>query len=172
MSLSAPQKRIKIIPACKKLLQKAGSGGLSKDIIMRAQQTFSNSNYNFKPLASEYIQELENAIQQTETVLKAQSRPTPITLKDDTIIQSVMQIKANGAMFDYPLLSEVADICLQFIETLKGYNAEALEIINAHNDIFKLIIDKNIKQNRDDFRYELIIELHHACERYHKKHSA
>ena len=81
-----------------------------------------------------------------------------------------MHLKANGGMFQYHLISDIADICLQFLEAIEEYNDEAIEIIKAHEQTIQIILDNKLKGNGGKEGYELVKELHQACSRYFKKH--
>lgn len=82
-----------------------------------------------------------------------------------------MQLKANGGMFHYQLISDVADICLQFVESIKEYDAEVLEIIEAYENTIDVILENKLRGDGGPEGYELVMELHKACKRYFKKHT-
>lgn len=88
----------------------------------------------------------------------------------EKMVLPIMQIKANGSMFKYDLLTDVADICLQFMESINDYNTEAIDIIKAHENAIQTIIKNNLKGDGGKEGYTLIQELHKACTRYFKKY--
>ena len=82
-----------------------------------------------------------------------------------------MQLKANGGMFQYYMISDVANSCLNFVENLEGeFNPDASEIIQAHIDAITTILKHQMHGNGGKEGKELIKELEKACKRYHSKY--
>src|SRR5690606_34435006 len=83
----------------------------------------------------------------------------------------VMELKANGAMFEYPLISDVAGILLNFLENLQDLNDDALEIVKVHRRTLHVIVTSRLRGTGGRDGQALLQELVDACERYFKKYA-
>ena len=81
-----------------------------------------------------------------------------------------MTLKANASIFHYPLVGELAKIMLDFIETIKVLDKDAIDIVSAHHDTLYAIIKKKMRGDEGLKQGEAFItELKEACARYFKK---
>lgn len=142
---------------------KVGSGGISENLIEQAQHLIETNTLDFLPYARDYF----NAY---AAILK--------TLKPDSGIEAaaamiapMMKLKASGGMFQFMLLSDVADIALDFLEKAKVMNADMLDVLKAHEKTLKIIIGSELKGNGGKEGKALTKELHEACKRYYSKHA-
>lgn len=157
--------KAKFITPPNRLKSKVGSGGISEERLRRAQIIMDDFEVDFRPVANEMADTLEKA---TNTALKELAKNK--TPDRDKLVFPVMQIKANGGMFKYQLLTDVADICLQFMEAVDEYNKEAIEIIKAHESTIMVILKNDLRGDGGKEGYALVQELHEACQRYFKKY--
>jgi hypothetical protein len=81
-----------------------------------------------------------------------------------------MDLKASGGMFGYGLVTEVADVALDFLERLDHLNDDALEIIEIHHKTLGTIIASGLRGNGGKAGLSLSKELYGACQRYYKKY--
>lgn len=160
-----PTTKVKFINPPNRLKMKAGGGGVPEERIAHAQIVMDDFEADFLPIATELTENLSNA---TQAALKKIKQNKDFDKSE--IINPIMQIKANGAMFKYNLLTDIADICLQFMETVNDYNKEAITIIRAHEKAIQAIIKNNLKGDGGKEGYTLVQELHLACTRYFKKY--
>ena len=59
-------------------------------------------------------------------------------------------------MFHYELVSMIADVLLDFLETVQTINPDVLEIIKAHNEIILMALSRRMKGNGGDEKSENI----------------
>jgi len=156
-------KDVKFITPPNKLKKKVGGGGVPKDRIEKAQDHIVNNTVNFVPQAQEFISEV------TKLCKDAQNANTTIT--QDQLAKPIMNLKANGGMFQYDLITDVADICLTFTEEIETINPDAINVITAHVNTIQIIIKNDMKGNGGPEGKLLIKELQKACNRYFKKHT-
>ncbi len=162
----AQTKKAKFITPPNALKKKAGSGGLPESILKNAQNVMNHFENDFRPEARKLLKTFTLALMESELALRTQTT----TANRDSLIFPIMQLKANGGMFKFNLLSDVADICLQFMENLEHYNRDALDVIRIHEHTIEVIISRNLRGNGGDEGYSLVQELHKACLRYLKKY--
>ena len=157
---------VKYINPPNHLKMKVGGGGIPEDRIDRAQKMIETFQADFRPEANAFLIQLSNATNAALKNIGTNKKPD-----NDNMIIPIMQLKANGGMFQYQLLTDVADICLQFMEAIDEYNEEAIDIIKAHENAINIIIKNDLKGDGGQEGYVLVQELHQACNRYFKKYT-
>ena len=158
-------KKVKFINPPNHLKMKVGGGGIPEERIKQAQQLMDTYEVDFRPEAQKLVKNLTKA---TQAALQNTGSTTEINR--DHMVFPIMQLKANGGMFKYQLLTDVADICLQFMESVTDYNKEAIDIIKAHENTIQIILKNDLRGDGGAEGYALIQELHQACKRYFKKY--
>jgi hypothetical protein len=145
---------------------KVGIGGLTENILNKAQALLENNSVDFTPLAEMYLDAMMKGIEQART-------PSP-DLNRETIIGAIlfpgMQLKANGGMFHYQLVTQIADRFIQYMEVIESVDSDALEIIIAFHTTIRAVILGRIKGDGGKRGEELIAALVDACQRYFEKH--
>lgn len=146
------------------LRQKCGNGGINPDLLAMAQKVIDENDLDFGPFAEKYIERLDKAI--------AEARKSSVRGRDvlNTIAAPVMELKANGAMFEFPLVSDVASVLLNFIEDVKDLNDDAIDIVAVHRRTLHVIISSRLRGTGGKDGMALLQELSDACDRYYKKH--
>lgn len=145
------------------LKQKVGSGGLPAHLILKGQTYLESNPVDFTPFAKEYINGLKVLSKRLESIKDGEAIIGEIT-------KIVMQIKANGSMFHYQLLSMTSDVFLRFIEKIRAADQDFIDILGVYINILTIVIEKRLTGNGGKEGYALTEELHHACGRYYKKH--
>ena len=142
-----------------RLKEKVGSGGFDEKAIVKAQDQIKNNTVDFQPIAAELMAQLEKAL--TGAV------KSDVVLRE--IMAPAMQLKAQGSMFHYPLVSEISNILVNFLETVTDIDADVIEIITAHKtSIIAALSGKIREQDRANVGKELCSALLDSCERYAK----
>lgn len=149
------------------LKQKVGSGGIDESLLERGQQAIAKADFDFAPYAEQFLKQLADFAKQAR---KAGNNDN-FKVAKEKMIGPVMQLKANGGMFQYQLVSDVADIALQFLEAVDAANDDAFEVIQAHENTIKVIIKNKLKGDGGREGYALIKELDQACQRYFTKYN-
>lgn len=143
------------------LKKKAGDGGIPAHLLFRAQKAIDTNTENFKPYAHDLLTRL------TLLVDRAQGAAKPPATTELTAL--IMQLKANGAMFRYNLISMVADVILRFLEHAPVLDKDVLDIVRMHNNILTVILNKEFTGDGGKQGERLTAELSRACGRYYKK---
>lgn len=155
---------VKIITPRHVLREKIGYGGIDPVLLDRAEEFIASNDVVFQPFAVDFLGRLTRAIED--------ARKSGLRDKDtiDLIARPVMELKANGGMFGYPLVSNVADILLNFMEGLEELNDDAVEIIDVHVKTLNVIVASDLSGKGGKEGKHLADELYDACRRYEKKH--
>lgn len=148
------------------LKQKMGSGGIDEKVLAKSQEYLETIAVDFVPIAEGFLREFSLRLKE------ARESDAPFAAAREKIVMPVMQLKANGGMFRFQLVSEVADIALQFLEAIDEtkVNDDTFEVLKAHENTIKIIISNNLKGNGGKEGLALVRELDHACKRYFSRY--
>lgn len=158
-------KDVKVFKADMALQGKIGTGPLDEKAVERAENVMENNDVDFAPLAMEYLDKLEAAIQ------GASSGSTEMGESVQNMTTPVMQLKANASTFKYNLIGNMANIMLSFLEGIKELDADAISIVAAHHQTLKAIVLKKMTGDGGPVGKQMEDELKAACKRYFAKRS-
>jgi len=161
----APRRKAEFFNPPNMLKVKVGSGGISEDILNKAQALLEHNTIDFRPLGEMYLDVLIKAIEQARTPPKGMEPDNVIA----NLLYPAMQLKANGGMFHYPLITSIADKLIQFLEVIERVDNENLEIIMAFHTTLRAILLGQIKGDGGIRGAELMQALVDACYRYFER---
>lgn len=164
--MSKEAKKPRFINPPNRLKAKVGIGGIDERLLDKAQNYIKTVEINFKPTAKQLLDE---AINSFKDLAAAQTQNAKNKARDD-LASSIMQIKANGGMFGYQLMGEIAASALHFIEHCANVNQDAMNVVDVHLKSMHLILANNLKGDGGQEGYALVKELEKACTRYYKKY--
>ena len=144
------------------LKQKVGSGGIEMTSLQKAQQMIEKNTTDFVPIARELLNALEASI------THARDSVTTGEAAIEEMLHPAVQFKAQGALFHFPLITEVSDTLVNFLETVENVDKDVLEIVIAHKKVIGLIIQSNMTDSNTDQAKALKASLLDACARYYK----
>lgn len=146
------------------LREKVGSGGIDPLRLQRGEDYIDQNPVDFTPYAEDIMERLDNILEEAKTgKIKGQKAVEKLT-------QPVMELKANGGMFKYTLVTEIADIVLNFMENIDALNEDVYEIIDAHQNTLSVIVNNKLQGSGGGEGRALARELYAACRRYYVKH--
>jgi len=157
----------KFISPPNKLKAKVGHGGIPPEVLKKGQIFIEKNQVNFGPYALEFVEEIKTLMQEYKSNTEIGNHRAYI----NRLAEPIMGLKSNGGMFQYPLVSMISDVVLQFIDRVGLIDNEVLEIINAHNLSISTIIASQLKGYAGESGNAIIEELIDACERYYRKHN-
>ena len=161
-----PRRNAEFINPPNIMKQKAGFGGLSEDILDKAQKLLEENSENFVPLAHLYLTTLMQGIEMAKGYSHADDTEQVIA----NMLYPAMQLKANGGMFHYNLVTRIADKLVGFLEVLDEPEIEAVEIVLAFHTAIHAVIHGQITGNGGEKGEELLVALNDACLRYFERH--
>ena len=160
-----PKRNAEFIKPPNTLKAKVGSGGLADEIIEKAQELLENNTIDFLPLAEIYLSSLINGIELAKNPSPSHDEEYVIA----TMLYPAMQLKANGGMFHYPLVTIIADKLIQFLEVIDEPDIEAVEIVLAFHTTIRAVVLGRITGDGGRHGEELLKALTDACLRYFEK---
>lgn len=143
------------------LKAKVGSGGFSKDNIEKAQAKLEQNDIDFRPIATQYLEEVSSTIVAYDS---AKSKETLLKVLDP-----LMQLRAQGTLFHYPSITVISDIIVDFLDFHEKIDDQIIEIVRAYTKTAGLILDREIKKAEDPICKAFTNELSAACDRYNNK---
>jgi hypothetical protein len=146
------------------LREKVGYGGIEPERLEKAEVFLVENPIDFRPYAREFLGQIDAVIAELEANIIDRERAL------SAIRRPVMELKAHGAMFNYRLISDIADIVLNFIENIHEMNDDAFDILDVHHKSLDVIVSNELVGNGGMVGKSLADELFFACERYYKKH--
>ncbi len=156
-------KKAKVIKANYHLQLKAGKGGINEKKIEESQKVIDTNDVDFAPVAMNILRQLETALEKLEKNKVEEGK------KKISITVPVMELKAHAATFHYPLVGNLSNTMLSFLENIRELDNEALQIVRAHHKTLHLIVTKGMKGNGGDIGRQLEDELKLVCDRYFSK---
>ncbi len=163
----SPRRKAEFFSPPNYLKLKVGNGGLTEDILTKAQALLESNTIDFAPLAEMYLDAIMKGIEQAKASKQNLDREVLIA----AILFPGMQLKANGGMFHYELVTRIADKFIQFMEVIEVLDDQALEIITAFHTTIRVIILSRIQGDGGKRGEELITALIEACTRYFERKS-
>lgn len=155
-------KTFKVHQANRTLQARIGTGTLDEKAVERSQNVMDQNQVDFGPMAQGFLDELKDAIQ-------ALKDNPDINDPIQTMVTPVMQLKANASTFRYTLVSNLANIMLNFLEAIKKVDGDVLAIVDAHRQSLQLIVTKKITGDGGPVGKQMQEELQSACQRYFAK---
>lgn len=161
-----PRRKAEFIKPPNFLKSKVGSGGLSEEILDKAQALLENNTVDFLPLAEMYLSSVMKGIEAAQNAEHKADNEYIISM----MLYPGMQLKANGGMFHYPLVTEIADRMIQFLEAIETPDIDAVEIIVAFHTTMRAVVQGKITGMAGNYGAELLTALDAACRRYFEKY--
>lgn len=156
--------KVNIITVPNILRQKIGTGGIDGVKLKLAQNKMDGNTVDFAPYAHKFLDDLDHIVARAKTA-QVNDRPTI-----NTIIKPIMELKANGGMFKYTLLSQVAEIVLSLLEDIQTLNDDSYALIDAHQKALRVIINNRLTGDGGKDGRILANALYDAAQRYRKKY--
>ncbi len=148
------------------LKQKVGDGGIPTYILKQCQDFLESNPVDFIPYARRFLNELE--------IIKGDIEAGKITDQKgamNKIVNNIMQLKANGSMFHYQLISMISDVMLRFLDKVVKLDEDFVEIFGVYINVLDAILNQQLKGNSGRRGHILTQELHSACIRYYTKYN-
>ena len=165
MNIDKKQRKAVFIKPLNTLRAKVGYGGLNDNILDKAQTVLENNSVDFLPMAEMYLSGMMQGIERA-------GNPAPGD-DDETLIAGMsypaMQLKANGGMFSYSLVSRIGDMLIQFLGVIAAPDKDAIEIVLAFHTTMRTILKSRISGLGGKHGDELKQALESACRRYFER---
>ncbi len=159
-------KKPRFIKPPNKLKMKVGVGGIDEKLLEKAQVFIQKTEFDFKPVATQLLKAMSDSLKAVQAADNEGEKKSRV----ETLANAIMQLKANGGMFRYQLISEIAALALHFLENASPLNPDAVQVIHVHEKTIEIILANNLKGDGGKEGYALVKELENACSRYFNKY--
>jgi len=158
---SQGEKNVRTTKADLSLQLKTGTGSIDTKKIDKSQKAIDENKTDFIPIATESLETLDVAIKSARGNIDGDPR---ILLPN--LVKPVMQLKANAAMFGYPLVSKLAGAMLDFLDDLTTVDRDLISVAEAHYKTLCFIISKRMSGDGGQHGPEIQKELEAVRNRY------
>ena len=148
------------------LKEKVGEGGIPAYLLKQCQDYLESNPVDFTPYARRFLGRLSLIRQNIERNPHSNAEQV---IAD--IVNIVMQMKSNGSMFHFQLVSMTSDVMLRFLENVRKLDEDFLDIFAVYIKVIDIILNKKLTGNGGREGYVLTQELHSACLRYYTKYA-
>lgn len=158
------QKNIEYIKPLNRIQQKTGIGGLSPDIIARAQEIADNTVFDYMPFAKHKINIMKEQMK-SDDFLSANNDNSI-----DDFLFNLVPLDVNMKLCKNEPLAMITSHLIKFVEKLPAFNIDAFQVIRAHVSALDITFQKSIIDPENHVFQVLIKELNNACTRYDEKY--
>ena len=163
MSQPAADQKVKLVVPENTLKKKVGNGGFDQATLRSAQNMIENNTVDFRPMALELNAELRGVIETVNTT----SYTDPAHM--GALMYPVMQLRAQGGLFHYPLITKTSHIFIDFLENITGLDATVMEISDAYGKVINAIVVYQLKDENSKDAKDICDALTGVCNRYYKR---
>ena len=160
----SPPPGVQIIKASYDLQKRVGKGPFDPVMIMKCQNIMDTAPVDFPEMAKPWLDSLKEAIDRADMDTLSMSD------RIEFLSHPIMNLKSNGRMFKYGLVTDLTNIMLTFLEIVVELDTDVIEILRAHHQSLESIIERRIKGDGDHYGRAMRQELKEACGRYCRKH--
>ncbi len=154
---------VRVYKASRSLQAKTGAGAVVQDVVEKVQKSMDSNNTDFQPVAQQFLDQLSIEIAQ------AASGGGDMEKLRANVTRTVMQLKANGAMFGYALVGDLANIVMSFLESVTALDKDIMAILDANHKTLSAIVRTRMKGDGGAQGAALKAELEGVCSRYLEK---
>jgi len=154
------QKSVRRIPADTSLQEKTGVGKINELDVQRAHEIIERNEINFLPIIHGFLEQLEEELE------KGRTQDIPQKQLIQNITMPVMQIKANGKIFHYDLIGDLAEIVLNLLESLAALDDGALQIVQAFVTTLRRVLKEKVTGSGGKAGDAFRKEMKGACDRF------
>lgn len=160
MMAAGDSRKARKIPASRELQSRIGSGTINEDVVEKAQNVIESNEVDFAPMAQSELEKVQQVLKR----VKAENADNEAAIKEVTL--PIMNLKANAATFNYPVISSIAGTVLSLLEEFDSFNSDLIKIVdNMHKAILVALL-QNMRGEPGDAGNMLINEFREVCKAY------
>lgn len=149
-----------------KLKEAVGHGGLDQMTLKKAQSAMEGTVTDFRPMAVNLVNTL------TKACHDARQGTISGEVAIEAMIHPAMQLKAQGGMFKYNLITDVCNILVNFLETVDRIDADVIDIVEGHLKTINAILGRSMSGDGGPAGKALRDALMDACNRFYRSRSS
>lgn len=160
MMISGETKKARKIPASRELQARIGTGSINEDAVDRAQNVIESNQVDFAPMAKAELENVENVLKRVKGgEVESQTAIQEVSLP-------IMNLKANAATFNYPVISSVAGTVLSLLEEFDTFNKDLVTVVDNMHKAILVALMQNMRGEPGDAGKMLVNEFRQVCKAY------
>lgn len=159
---------VKRIEASKELQKKVGTGSIDENKVAKAQEVIANNKVDFAPIAKPHLDLLGKAIRESAGLKNPENQKEIL----ESYMTPIMNIKANAATFNFPLISGLSGVVLTFLETVGRYDRKVVQIVDLLYKTILLVLARKMAGDGGAEGKALLGAFHDVCQKTLHKLSA
>lgn len=163
MSKTTDKEYAAILLATQHLRAKAGTGVIPSAVIKKCQAILDNNTYDFTPIGQGILDRIQTILEKTRNGTLSRDHA------HHKILECIMQLKANGSMFGYNLVTALCSTVMALLETIDTLDDDTLEIITSLYKALSIIFEEQLKNDGGRAGKLIEKEINTSCKRYYKK---
>lgn len=149
MSTASNQnEEVRVFMPRNELKSKVGDGGVDINNIRKAEQRMEETTDIFPDLAGIEMNRIGTAI---DNIRKGRD----LDQSKKNIQSAAFELKSNGGMFHFLMVSDVGKSLFDFCDALEGVESEALRVIELHYSLLILLLKEEDNKKKLDMRMEM-----------------
>jgi len=146
------------------LKEKVGDGGFRAESLKKAQTAIDENDVDFVPIAKKYLGLINRAIEDNGDNKNSKKLYSEL-------LDQLMQLRAQGSMFNYPSITVTTDIVVDLLESLNMVDDTIVEIVQAYEKSAMALLGAKVKSVDNPVCKALASELQTVCNKYKAKRS-
>lgn len=148
------------------LQQKVGTGHLDPEAVSKVQSYLDQVDVDVTPDLRHALEEIETALGEAKSLSYDREQFLP------PITRALMNIKATSGMFRQMMLCRVSAFLLTFLEDVRKFDKDVIDIIGAYLRVARTLLDMKITDETNEYGQVFLQEIRAACKRYYDKQAA
>ena len=161
-----PLYKVEFIKPINSLRAKVGYGGLNENILNEAQAQIERKSGNLRLFLEMDLTELMREIERARNSGPGEDSKTLI----GDILVPAINLKANGGMFGYPLVTRIGAKLIEFLDTVGELNRDSIEVMVAFYSAIQSAVVNNGARSSDNMGDKLMPAIEAACLRYFRRY--
>lgn len=158
--MTTESKKARRIPASRELQSRVGTGVIDEKNVQKAQNVIEENEVDFAPLAKQELDKMQAVI---KSVQEGSMDPTKALHE---VTMPIMNLKANAATFNYPVISSLAGTVLSLLEEFKSLNKDLIAVADNLHKAIMVAIAMNMRGAPDERGQMLVKEFKDVCKTY------
>jgi hypothetical protein len=148
------------------LQQKVGTGTLDADAVSKVQAFLDQQVADVGPQLREMLADMDRILAASKETGYDREQFLP------DITRPLMNIKAMSGMFHEMMVCRVSAFMLTFLEDVRKFDNDVVDIVGAYLKVAKTLLDLKIKEETNPHGQSFLQEIRNACKRYYDKQAA
>jgi hypothetical protein len=139
---------VKVFMPRNQLKEKAGSGGVDVSRVKVAEKRLKESSDTFPHISAKDFDQIEKGLDMAyegKNIVQAK----------ELVQSAASELKSNGGMFEYHIISDIAKSLFDFCDAIEGLEGRALTVVQLHVDALRVLMVSNGKTASNQLRLEV-----------------